>query len=133
MCVSVTYTKNFLKQLGDSYYRLLVNLYTTIYLRKKECHLYVFPHGYRPGSPLTRYYFNEMLVINGLSKQAAKTSSELEKGLSKLHHSASRNLFTRFHFSTVKILHFVNLCKLKEMKQIKEPTPTLNIVQQYLR
>lgn len=36
-------------------------------------------------------------------------------------------------FSPVKILHSVNLCKLKEMKQIKGQNKASSIVWQYLR
>lgn len=36
-------------------------------------------------------------------------------------------LFTRFYFSAVKTLHFIKLLELQEMKQGKEPDPTLNI------
>lgn len=36
-------------------------------------------------------------------------------------------LFTRFYFSAVKILHFIKLLELQEMKQMKEADPALNI------
>lgn len=70
-------------------------------------------------------------MSNALSNKAV--NEEAENGLFSPHCSVPETYLLDFIFSPGKILHSVNLCKLKEMKQIKEQNKALNIVWQYLR